>query len=243
MKKRKEKRMTGTFVAYDLETTGIRPTMDRILEIGAVRVENFQMKEEFQTFVNPGRAIPERIVSLTGITDDMVKDAKMPETAVLEFLKFCGDDIILGHNLIFDYSFIKVQAVSMGETFEKEGIDTLKIARKLCTDLKSRSLSCLCEHFEILNEHQHRAIDDAKATVQLYLKLCERAKECDEKLFLPSKMEYHVKKQSPITEKQLSYLSDLMKRHHLTPDVDLKSLRKSEASRMIDQILSTYGRW
>lgn len=234
--------MIGTYVAYDLETTGVRPSEDRIIEIGAVRVVDFQVREKFQTFVNPGRHIPKKITELTGITDIMVENAPSSEEAVKRFLDFCADDVILGHNLIFDYSFIKTQAVMMKLPFEKMGIDTLKIARKLCPDLEKKSLEYLCGHFRIINQHQHRAVDDALAAAELYSIFCHQFQEAEEDVLSPKKMEYHVKKQSPATEKQLKYLTDLIKKHNLVTEIDLHSLRKSEASRMIDQILTTYGR-
>ena len=233
--------MTGTFIAYDLETTGISPTMDRILEIGAVHVVDFQMKEEFRTFVNPGRKIPEKIIELTGITDEMVKGAPSPEEAVKSFLDFCSEDTILGHNLIFDFSFIKVQTTFMKLPFEKKGLDTLKMARKLCPQLERKSLEYLCEYYQIESEHHHRAVDDAKAAAELYFKLCSEFPDAEE-VFCPEVMEYRVKKQSPITERQLSYLTALVEKHRIKTDVELASLQKSEASRMIDRILSTYGR-
>ena len=157
-------------------------------------------------------------------------------------MDFCREDVILGHNLIFDYSFIKVQAAEQKLPFEKKGLDTLKMARALYPELEKKSLEYLCEYFQIQTEHHHRAIDDALAAAELYFIFCREHPGAVEAMFPPVEMNYHVKKQSPITEKQLKYLSDLVRKHQIPLDVELASLRKSEASRMIDQILSTYGR-
>ena len=120
-----------SYVVVDLETTGLQPAKDRILEIGAVKVENGEVKDTFCTFINPRMAIPPFIQALTGITQDMVENAPTAEQAFYEFLDFCGDRDLMGHNLMFDYSFLKHQAANLKLSFEKRGIDTLKIARSV----------------------------------------------------------------------------------------------------------------
>ena len=124
------------FVVLDLETTGLSVKEDQILEIGAVKVQGGEVTASYETFVNPGRKVPERITELTGIRDEMIADAPDVETAVRGFLDFCGGLPLLGHNILFDYSFIKQAAINARLDFEKEAWDTLKIARKALPDLE-----------------------------------------------------------------------------------------------------------
>lgn len=230
------------YVVVDLETTGLAPASDRILEIGAVKVQNGQVTDTFCTFADPQMDIPLRIQELTGITPEMVKGQKKPEEAAAEFFEFCGDLDLMGHNLMFDYSFLKHQAVNQKKNFEKNGIDTLKIARILLPDLESRSLTSLCEVFGIDRVHAHRAFHDALATHELYLHLQKAADENNREIFLPKPLLYKVKRQGPITNAQKVYLKDLVKYHKIELDIEIESLTKNEASRRIDKIISQYGR-
>lgn len=136
-------------MVVDLETTGLYPSQDRILEIGAVKVLDGEVTDTFCMFADPQMKIPERIRELTGITQEMVEGQPTPAEAVRAFLDFCGEQDLMGHNLIFDYSFLKHQAADQKIPFEKNGIDTLKIARILLPDLESRSLTNLCGYFQI----------------------------------------------------------------------------------------------
>ncbi len=231
-----------SYVVVDLETTGLQPAKDRILEIGAVKVENGEVKDTFCTFINPRMAIPPFIQALTGITQDMVENAPTAEQAFYEFLDFCGDRDLMGHNLMFDYSFLKHQAANLKLSFEKRGIDTLKIARSVLPELESRSLTSLCEYFQINREQAHRAFHDALATHEVYEQLKKRAREGQERLFVPVSLLYKAKKQGPITNSQKAYLNDLVKYHKISLDVEIDSLTKNEASRRIDKIISEYGR-
>ena len=115
-----------TYIAIDLETTGLSPKLDRIVEIGAVRVE---ITDELKLFVDPGRELPARITELTGITQDMLKDAVSQETAIRQVTDFCEDLVLLGHNILFDYSFLKRSAVNHSLPFVHQGIVTLTLAR------------------------------------------------------------------------------------------------------------------
>ena len=114
--------MINDYTVIDLETTGLNPKLDKIIEIGGVKVREGSVVEEFNTFVNPGRKLSERIIELTGITDEEVENAPYIEEILPEFLAFIGEDILLGHNLIFDYSFVKKAVVNQKLTFEKMGI-------------------------------------------------------------------------------------------------------------------------
>ena len=162
--------------------------------------------------------------------------------AVRAFLDFCGELDLMGHNLIFDYSFLKHQAADQKIPFEKNGIDTLKIARTLLPDLESRSLTNLCGYFQIDRAHAHRAYHDALATHELYQHLIRIAEEGQERIFQPKQLQYKVKRRGPITPAQKAYLNDLVKYHKIELDVSVDSLTKNEASRKIDTIIARYGR-
>ncbi len=230
------------YVALDLETTGLEPSKDRIIEIGAVKVRNKEVVGEYGTLINPQMEIPDRITELTGISNDMVQGKPLIAQALGELLDFCEELPLLGHNLMFDYSFVKHQAVDAGMVFEKKGMDTLKLARALLPELPSRSLQNLRMHYEIPQKDAHRALEDARTTYLLYERLREEFEEKQPKLFVPNALIYKVKKQGPVTAAQKRYLQDLIKYHRIELNVEIDSLTKNEASREIDKILSTYGK-
>lgn len=238
--------MTDSYVCIDLETTGLDPKRDKIIEIGAVRVARDKIIGEWETFVNPGQKLPERIVELTGIHDEDLAGAKMIEELLPELLNFLGENALLGHSVLFDFSFLKKAAVNVKLTFERQGIDTLKIARKYLKDLESRSLGALCEYYKI-SHSAHRALGDARATVALYRKLAEEFYEREEaaaekSLFRPKPLIYQAKRDTPLTVAQKEQLYKLLDRHKLVVDYKIENLTRSEASRKIDQILAAYGR-
>ena len=214
------------FVVLDLETTGLTPKTDRILEIGAIKVVDGAVKERYSTFINPQMEIPPRI---TG-------------EAVRKLVEFCRDLPLLGHNILFDYSFVKHDAVNLGLEFEKEALDTLTVARLALPELESRSLEYLCGYFGICRENAHRAMDDAQETLELYRILEQRYAAEHPEWFRTKPLVCKVKREGPVTRAQIGYLKDLTEYHNLKLDVEIESLTKNEASRMIDTILSTYGR-
>lgn len=230
------------YIALDLETTGLSPKHDRIIEIGAVKVVNNQITELYSTFVNPNMAIPPRIQELTGITTEMTTEGANSEQAVEQLMEFCGDDPLLGHNIMFDFSFIKHKAVNMGRTFERNGMDTLMIARRVLHKLESRKLEALCRYYGIQCDQFHRASDDAMAAHLLYQKLREEYQPANPEMFVPKPLIRTVKKQGPLTQSQKVYLNDLVKYHRIELDVKIDSLTKNEASRLIDRIISEHGR-
>lgn len=238
--------MTDSYVCIDLETTGLNPKSDKIIEIGVVKVADYRVIEEWETFVNPGRMIGERITELTGICDKQLESAPVIEEVLPKLLEIVGDSVLLGHSVLFDYSFVKKAAVNQRLSFEKEGIDTLKIARKYLADLESRSLSNLCKYYGI-NHNAHRALHDARATVELYGKLAEQFYDKEEaegkkSLFRPKRLCYQAKRDTPITIPQKEQLYKLVDKHKLIIDYEIDKLTRSEASRRIDRILAEYGR-
>jgi DNA polymerase-3 subunit alpha (Gram-positive type) len=234
--------MVKDYVCVDIETTGIRPKWDRIIEIGAVKVRNNQVVNTFSKLINPGIHIPARITELTGIDDKMVQNKKNIDTILPEFIEFAENDYLLGHNVIFDYSFLKQNAINLNIEFEKSGMDTLKIARKVLPKEQSKALAALCTYYGIKDENHHRAFNDAQVTSLLYSILMENYGTENPELFMPSEYVYKAKKMQPITEKQKKYLKDLVKYHNLCVDFDIDSLTKNEASRKIDKILSEKGK-
>ena len=235
--------MIQDYVCLDLETTGLDPTTDKIIEIGAVKVQDGEIVDTFQSFVNPGRLLSEKIIELTGIHDEDLKDAKPIDDVVPAFLTFIGEDCLLGHSVLFDYSFMKRAVVNLDgkNKFEKAGIDTLKISRKHLTQLESRRLSYLCAYYGI-EQKAHRALGDAIATHFLYQRLLKEFYTENEEDFKPYQLIYNVKRQTPITKAQKERLSKLITLHKIDYLYDLDCLTRNEASRITDQILSTYGR-
>lgn len=228
--------MTDSYVALDIETTGLNPAEDAIIEIGAVRVEKGTAVDSYQTFVNPGRPIPGRITQITGIDDGMVCNAPSIDKLIKDVIELTNGLPILGHNIIFDYSFLKKAASDCGMQFVRNGIDTCKLARKILPDLPGKSLEYLCGYFGIDVRH-HRALEDAKTALLIYKKLCainDIGGHAEELVYRPPKKE-------PITAKQKSYLVSLIARYQVRFEKDVNALTKSEASKAIDSIISTYG--
>ena len=232
------------FTAIDIETTGLGPEKAKIIEIGAVKYEDGEQKEVFSTLIRPQAAeIPERITELTGITDEMVKDAPGEAEAMASLLRFLkGETVLLGHNIPFDFSFLKVAANRLGETFEYEGIDTLVLSRLCHPELPSKTLSAMREVYEITSERAHRAYEDACAAAQLYFSLQKRYGKENPAWFLPAPLHYKPKKTEPVTKRQCSYLQGIIAMHGLDLTPDYETLTKSEASRLIDTLLAKYGR-
>lgn len=233
--------MMHSYVSIDLETTGLNPKTDKIIEIGAVKVLEGQRKGTFSTFVDPGRKLEQKIVELTGITDEMLADAPRIEEVFPELLEFTEDLPLLGHSVLFDFSFLKKAAVNQKLDFDKEAVDTLKIARKYLTGLEHRSLDYLCGYYGIPH-HAHRALADAEATSVLYERLREQFYTEEEGLFRPAKLFYSAKRDTPATKPQKERLYRLLEQHKLMIDSDVEKLTRSEASRFTDKILAKYGR-
>ena len=166
-------KIISDYVVVDLETTGLSPERDRIIEIAAVKVENDAVTDKFSTLVNPHRHIDSYITSITGIDDSMVKNAPDIGEAMPAFLKFLGDMPILGHNVIrFDLRFL--QAVCPLEAY---CVDTLDIANHMHTGSLGRSLNALCSRFGVINDNAHRALSDCLATHGVYQKMKELYRE------------------------------------------------------------------
>ncbi len=233
--------MIHTYISIDLETTGLNPKEDKIIEIGAIKVIDGSIADTFSTFVNPGRKLEERIVELTGIRDEDLTNAPYVEEIFPKLEDFLENLPLLGHSILFDFSFLKKTAVNLNRTFEKNAIDTLKIARKYLAQLDHRNLDYLCEFYGIPH-HAHRALQDAEATSVLYQRLAEHFYTEEEVLFQPTPLKFAVKKDSPATKPQKERLYRLLAQHKIEWDRDVEKLTRSEASRFTDKILAKYGR-
>lgn len=230
-------------IVLDIETTGVSPENDRITEIGAIKVMGGQVVETFSQLINPQVDIPVHITELTGISNDMVKNMPTIREVLPKFISFCGDLPIMGHNIMFDYSFLVCNAAFINMEFKKYGLDTLMIARQLLPTLESRSLTALCKHFNIIRDKAHRAYDDAYATYELYLKLKQVVQiSSNPSCFEPKELVFKPKKQEPITEKQKKYLAHLVQINNVKLVKPISEYTKSEASREIDAIIRQYGR-
>ncbi len=164
----------GTFICFDIETTGFSAARDKITEIGAVKVENGIITDKFSTFVNPEMPIPQKITQLTGITDKMVKDAPSQSEAVSAFLEFAGDNVLVAHNAPFDTSFIAKACEDMGREYNYTSIDTVAISRAILTDIKNCKLDTVAKFLRLGEFNHHRATDDAEMLAKIFITLCRR---------------------------------------------------------------------
>ena len=162
-----------TFVVFDIETTGFSADKNRIIEIGAVKVKEGRILDRFSTFVNPKTPIPYRIRQLTSISDDMVKDAPLIEEVLPKFVEFCHGSVIVAHNAKFDTGFINANLKRCGIDFTYTHVDTMGISRILFNDVKNHKLDTLCKKMGVILDNHHRAVDDAEATAQIFIKMMD----------------------------------------------------------------------
>lgn len=167
----------GSFVCFDLETTGLSAKNDSITEIGAVKIINGEVVDTFSTFVDPQIPIPQKIIQLTGINDSMVKGAPLEKEAVTKFLEFCGDSVLVAHNAQFDTSFIKRVCEDINMEYNYTSIDTVAICRAVLPDIKNCKLDTVASYLRLGNFNHHRAVDDAQMLSKIFLNLLSRLKD------------------------------------------------------------------
>lgn len=231
-----------SYIAVDLETTGLDPKRDKIIEIGAVKVTGGEIRAQYHTLITPRRMLGDTVVALTGIDDDMLKDAPAIETCIGEFLDFAEDLPLLGHHVIFDYSFLKRAAVNQDMVFERKGIDTLKLCRRFMPEDEKKNLAAACSWYGIKREQMHRALADAIDTHRLYQVLYRKYSQDEPSVFAAQDLIYKVKKEQNATKKQKQDLRDLLKYHKIDLTVQIDYLSRNEVSRIKDKIISQYGR-
>ena len=170
-----------TYCVLDLETTGLSFRTEKITEIGVMKVKNGEVIDSFSCFVNPEKPIPPKVVEVTNITDDMVKDAETIDKVMPKLLEFIGDSVLVAHNADFDIGFLKHNAKELGYSLENTYMDTLKLAKQLFPDFKKYKLGMIAEKLGIKVEVAHRALDDVDTTVKVLKVMFEMLKENDVK--------------------------------------------------------------
>ena len=169
--------LNADFVVFDIETTGFSPVNNKIIEIGAVKIQQGEITDRFSVFVNPGVPIPFEIEKLTSINDSMVMDAPPIEVILPQFLDFCQNAVLVAHNANFDMSFIMENAKRQGLLRKFTFVDTLGIARVLLTHQAKHTLDAVAKTLSISLENHHRAVDDAECTAHIFLKFSEMLRE------------------------------------------------------------------
>ncbi len=167
----------GEIICFDLETTGLNVSTERITEIGAVRIKDGEIVDNFDIFVNPEKPIPEKITELTGITDEMVADAPREAEAIRQFFAYAGDRPLMAHNANFDMSFIRAALGRMGEERNLVSVDTLALTQALLPELKKFKLDTLTKHFKLPQFNHHRACDDSAALARIYFECVPMLRE------------------------------------------------------------------
>lgn len=165
------------FVVFDIESTGLDKNKCKVIEIGAVKVKDGKVIDRWSTFVNPGVKIPKKITELTSITDSMVRDAQKFEDQIDGFIEFCQGCVMVAHNANFDMGFMKTESERCGRKFDMPYLDTLILARCMYKELPNHRLDTLCKHLGVINAHHHRAIDDAQATAQAFIKMLDTLRQ------------------------------------------------------------------
>ena len=169
--------LDGEFIAFDLETTGLDPKTDAIIEIGAVRMRGGEVLEHFSTFADPGHPLSPKTVSLTSITDEMVRGAPKPHEAVANFLAWAGDTPLVAHNAEFDTGFVREYCRRAKRVFDPLYFDTLILAQYLCPELNNHKLDTVSTHLGLPPFHHHRADDDAAICGQIFAAMIPMLKE------------------------------------------------------------------
>ena len=166
-----------TYCVLDLETTGFSFRTEKITEVGIMKVKNGEVIDEFSCFVNPEKPIPQRVVEVTNITDDMVKDAETIDKVMPKILEFVGDSVLVAHNADFDIGFLKYNANKLGLRLDNTYLDTLRLAKDLFPDYKKYKLGKIAENLGIKVEVAHRALDDVDTTVKVLNVMLNMLKE------------------------------------------------------------------
>ncbi len=175
--------LSGTYVVFDIETTGLSPQDCKITEIGAIKIVNGKITDRFSQLINPQVPIPQNITELTGISDEMVADKATIDEVLPNFLDFCEGAVVVAHNANFDCGFIRYNAAALNLGFHNKVIDTLKMSRELFPNERKHSLEAVCKRLDISLENHHRAVDDASATAEVFIKFANMTKSdntCEE---------------------------------------------------------------
>lgn len=167
----------GEYCVLDLETTGLSFRTEKITEVGIIKIRNGEVIDEFECFVNPERPIPQEVVDVTHITDDMVKDAETIDKVIPKIIDFIGDSVLVAHNADFDIGFLKHNFAEYGYSLDNTYIDTLRLAKVIFPDMKRYKLGLIADKLDIVVEVAHRALDDVKTLVAVFNVMIQKLKE------------------------------------------------------------------
>ena len=223
------------YIAIDLETTGIRLSKDKIIEVGLLKVKDSHIIDTFSCVINPDIQVDDKILKLTKISEKELRNAKRIHEVINHIVDFCEDYVLLGHNTIFDYSFVKREANRAGLEFEKRGIDTYKLCKKILPENVRKNLTDACGYFGIERKNSHRAFSDAFYTHVLFQEIIKNFKTLE---ISSEAMKVKIKKFVPIRKRTKEDLQKLLNCHRIGCKVNIDLLSESEAKRMMDKIKS-----
>ena len=223
------------YIAIDLETTGIRLSKDKIIEVGLLKVKDSHIIDTFSCVINPDMQVDDKILELTKISKNELENAKRIHEVINHIVDFCEEYVLLGHNTIFDYSFVKREANRAGLEFEKRGIDTYKLCKKVLPENVRKNLTDACGYFGIERKNSHRAFSDAFYTHVLFQKIIKNFNTLE---ISPEAMKVKIKKFVPIRKRTKEDLQKLLNCHRIGCKVNIDLLSESEAKRMMDKIKS-----
>ena len=227
--------MISDYIAIDLETTGIRLSKDKIIEVGLLKVKDSQIIDTFSCVINPDMPVDDKILELTKISENELENAKRIYEVINHIVDFCEDYVLLGHNTIFDYSFVKKEANRAGLEFEKRGIDTYKLCKKVLPENVRKNLTDACGYFGIERKNSHRAFSDAYYTHVLFQEIIKNFKTLE---ISSEAMKVKIKKFVSIRKRTKEDLQKLLNCHRIGCKVNIDLLSESEAKRMMDKIKS-----
>ena len=223
------------YIAIDLETTGIRLSKDKIIEVGLLKVKDSHIIDTFSCVINPDMQVDDKILELTKISKNELENAKRIHEVINHIVDFCEEYVLLGHNTIFDYSFVKKEANRAGLEFEKRGIDTYKLCKKVLPENVRKNLTDACGYFGIERKNSHRAFSDAYYTHVLFQDIIKNFKTLE---ISSEAMKVKIKKFVPIRKRTKEDLQKLLNCHRIGCKVNIDLLSESEAKRMMDKIKS-----
>lgn len=223
------------YIAIDLETTGIRLSKDKIIEVGLLKVKDLHIIDTFSCVINPDMQVDDKILELTKISKNELENAKRIHEVINHIVDFCEEYVLLGHNTIFDYSFVKKEANRAGLEFEKRGIDTYKLCKKVLPENVRKNLTDACNYFGIERKNSHRAFSDAYYTHVLFQEIIKNFKTLE---ISSEAMKVKIKKFVPIRKRTKEDLQKLLNCHRIGCKVNIDLLSESEAKRMMDKIKS-----
>ena len=227
--------MISDYIAIDLETTGIRLSKDKIIEVGLLKVKDSHIIDTFSCVINPDMQVDDKILELTKISENELRNAKRIYEVINHIVDFCEDYVLLGHNTIFDYSFVKKEANRVGLEFEKRGIDTYKLCKKVLPENVRKNLTDACSYFGIERKNSHRAFSDSFYTHVLFQEIIKNFKTLE---ISSESMKVKIKKFVPIRKRTKEDLQKLLNCHRIGCKVNIDLLSESEAKRMMDKIKS-----